>query len=264
MTDISEELAIRFSEYLDDEMTAEDRAAFEAELATDDALATALEKFTKTLDVLGGLTTPEVDLSAQVQTKIRRRSRGRYFGSHSLRRQRVQTEIFIAIALTLLAGIALIATPGGLRALLGTPEFELVEDPLDAVPDRPNEAVPDTPDGVAAEPEEEPPEALDASAGLPPAEPGRTTGAPVRPMIRSEFLYSVRSDLTLEALERRVRDQFGVEAVRVEDRAVIASLPRDQIAEVVPSLSSIGTVHRRREEIEGNPATLDIVFEARQ
>ena len=270
MTDISEELAIRFSEYLDGELSDAERAAFEEELVADESLASAFEEFSETLSVLGGMAAPEVDLNVEVQTKIRRRSRGRYFGANSLRRQRVQTEIFIAIALILLAGIALMATPGGLRALLGGPEFELVEDPsgTERGPDEEEETTGDdedaggeapVPSGGLVDPLVDPP-----SAGLPPAEPGRTTGAPVRPMQRLEILYTVRTELPIDALERRVRDQFGADAVRVENDSVVAAVPRAQVADSVTSVSALGTVHRAREVVEGNPATLDIIFEPGQ
>lgn len=228
-------------------------------------MAAAFEEFSETLSMLGGLEAPEVDLSAEVQTKIRRRSRGRYFGSNSLRRQRVQTEVFIAIALILLAGIALMATPGGLRALLGTAEFETIEDPPN--PELRDEVTPNSGDQSEGEPTDETPEGSTEGlpgAGLPPATPGNTTGAPVRAMERSEFMYTVRTDLTVEALERRIRDQFGAEAVRVENGEVIAAVPRGQLADSVTAISGLGSVHRSREVVEGNPATLDIVFEPGQ
>lgn len=269
MTDVSEQDAIRFSEYLDGEMSDAERDAFEAELAADAELAEAFDAFSKTLDLLGGLAVPKVDLARGVERKIRRRSRGRYFGSSSLYRQRVQTEIFIAVALVLLAGIALLATPGGLKALLGSQEFETIADP---------EPVPDGADGLT-EPNEEEPEGREqatpdvAEDGLEPgangaratpAGEGATSGAPIREMERHEFLYSVATVMTLEALERRIDDQFGAFERRTEGGQVYLAVPRAEIGTVVASLGDIGTVERTRAAVAGTPATLDIVFSAGQ
>ena len=269
MTDLTEQEAIRFSEYLDGEMSSDERAAFEEELASDPALAEALDAFAKTLDVLGGMAAPEVDLAGAVERKIRRRSRGRYFGSSSLYRQRVQTEIFIAIALLLLAGIALMATPGGLRALLGTQEFELVEEP-EAVPDEPGNRD-SNPEGSAERAGSAPPTemgaaepSLDETPEPTPVGEGATSGAPVLAMHREEFLYTVRTDLSAEALQRRVADQFGGFDLSVGDGELRLAVPRAQVGEVVAAVGGIGVIERTRGRVEGTPATLDIVFLAGQ
>ncbi|MFT6396516.1 MAG: hypothetical protein ACJAYU_001259, partial [Bradymonadia bacterium] len=253
MTDVSEELGIRFSEFLDGEMTAEEASDFEAELAGDEALAKAFEQFSETLNVLGGLGAPQVELGKDVQTKIRRRSQGRYFGTNSLRKQRVQTEIFIAIALILLAGIALMATPGGLKALLGPTDFELVEEPeVEGEDGSPSEhGGEDSPSGegelegsdpideeneqASAGPsldqptsdgplEDAPTSIADLAAGEPPGAPaGATSGNTVMPMAHHEFHYTVYSSMPADALGRRLRDQFGADSVREdEDRIILA------------------------------------------
>lgn len=283
MTDVSEELAIRFSEYLDGEMNAEEASAFEAELAEDEALSTAFEEFSETLNVLGGLGTPEVDLAAEVETKIRRRSQGRYFGRNSLRKQRVQTEIFIAIALILLAGIALLATPGGLKALLGPSEFELIEEPeIDPRDDSPSEeageddsaesATSTDPDPVmAAEPDGESEAEVDPVAGLvepgsqlPRAPEGATSGQAVMPMARHEFQYTVHTTMAADALQRRLRDQFGADSVREEDGWIALAVPRAEMSDAAAAVSALGRLERSTAPIVGNPETLDIIFEPGQ
>jgi len=123
----------RFSEAYDAELSAEERAAFEAALAADDSLRAEYEEFRALLsgalpalaadepelhdDVearrafLAGSATadtdvPVPDLLPGVQKKLRERSRGRYYRDRFAERGRYATPLLLAIVMALVLGMA--------------------------------------------------------------------------------------------------------------------------------------------------------------
>ncbi|MCC6748071.1 MAG: zf-HC2 domain-containing protein [Deltaproteobacteria bacterium] len=71
-----------FSEYLEGELPPEEKQAVEEHLAGCDTCRAELEAFRTTLRGLSGLHTlpPPTDFAHQVEQRIHRRSRGRFFG----------------------------------------------------------------------------------------------------------------------------------------------------------------------------------------
>jgi anti-sigma factor RsiW len=121
----------RFSEAYDDELSAEERAAFEAALAADASLRAEYEEFRALLsgalpalaadepelhdDVearrafLAGTADGDVpvpDLLPGVQKKLRERSRGRYYRDRFAERGRYATPLLLAIVMALVLGMA--------------------------------------------------------------------------------------------------------------------------------------------------------------
>jgi anti-sigma factor RsiW len=121
----------RFSEAYDDELSAEERAAFEAALAADASLHAEYEEFRALLsgalpalaadepelhdDVearrafLAGTADGDVpvpDLLPGVQKKLRERSRGRYYRDRFAERGRYATPLLLAIVMALVLGMA--------------------------------------------------------------------------------------------------------------------------------------------------------------
>lgn len=100
----SEDNTDRFVAYLDDEMSAEERRAFEAELAADPEFAADFARYERTVGLLRGLASPEPPrhFAEAVEGRIRRRSHGRYFALEP--KMRLPYE---AIAIVLLLGAML-------------------------------------------------------------------------------------------------------------------------------------------------------------
>jgi anti-sigma factor RsiW len=120
----------RFSEAYDDELSAEERAAFEALLVEDEVLRAEWDDFRALLDgthALAEADDPELhddvaarreflegrggdegvpDLLAGVQKKIRERSRGRYYRDRFAERGRNATPLLLAIVMALVLGMA--------------------------------------------------------------------------------------------------------------------------------------------------------------
>lgn len=99
------EMGERFRAYLDDELTAAERAALDAEFAASPELAAEFADYRRTVELLRQLPAPEpperfVD---RVEGRIRRRSHGRYFALES--RVRLPYE---AIAIVTLLGAMLL------------------------------------------------------------------------------------------------------------------------------------------------------------
>jgi anti-sigma factor RsiW len=71
-----------FSRYRDDDLPAGERAALEAFLGQDPGCRREWEEFQRTLDEVSGLhlLQPPAGFVAAVEQKIRKRSRGRFFG----------------------------------------------------------------------------------------------------------------------------------------------------------------------------------------
>ncbi|MEZ4252572.1 MAG: hypothetical protein R3B99_30550 [Polyangiales bacterium] len=125
----------RFSEAYDDELSAEERAAFDAALDADPALRAEYEDFRALLDgthALAGGDDPDLhddvalrraflegtafegegsdepvpDLLPGVQKKIRERSRGRYYRDRFAERGKLATPVLLAVVMALVLGMA--------------------------------------------------------------------------------------------------------------------------------------------------------------
>lgn len=118
------DLDARASDWLDDSLDAAARADFEAELEADPALAREVKQLEEV--VVGLRRLPQVpappDLLRGVQGRIRRRSRGRYYGSRVPTRYRFPYEAVVnGILLGLLMAVYIISMP--------TPDDEPVPPP---------------------------------------------------------------------------------------------------------------------------------------
>lgn len=275
MNELTDAEAARLIEYVDGEMDAEATQAFEDELRDNPRLQEALAELRGAVDVIGALGAPEeVDLTEGVRTRIRRRSRGRYFGRRSLYRERVQAQLFISFALAVLAAAILLASPYVIRELFAPQEFELVDDGSGEAADE--GAGGDgrrADDGAPREvPEGEDPAALDArAAGAEPlpmdgslARHGAVADVAPTAVRHHEFAYTVRTELDAEELGARLRDQFGADDVRRDGEAFVVAVPRARVAETVTRVGDLGPVTRRTVEVSGARATLDITFLPRQ
>ena len=269
MNDLTEEQTIRLVEYLDGDLTPDARAAFERELASDSALAAALAQARGAVDALRALDAPPapVDLGARVASRIRRRSRGRYFGDGAVQRERAQPLLFTLVSIALLAGTALLSTPASLRALLGEATYEIIDDGSGEGSGLPT--------SEGSHPEEDPGGGTQGdpppSGELHPAPPAPGTPAPgtVTPfrsaaVRRMDPHYRIDSSLAPDALERRLREQFGPTRVRVDGASIHVTVPRAQLAETLTRVGDLGVVHRELREVDPTRETLDITFEPRQ
>ncbi len=123
----SDEARDLFSEALEGELAAERRNAFEAALAADPELRSEYEAFVSIVRGTQRLSlepepSPKPDLLRGVQTKLRVRSRGRFYGDAFSTRTRAELVLPIALAI---ATILLFAI-----AWAGFHVVELAEPPL--------------------------------------------------------------------------------------------------------------------------------------
>lgn len=226
----TESQVARFSAYLDDELDAEARAAFEAELDRDPALQDAFDQFVGTLGALSGIDdVPEVDLREGVERKLRRRSRGRFFSERSLQRQRMQTGVFVAAAFVVLGAITLVADPGSVGDLW-------LADPT-------------APAGSGAE-----------AAAAPDGE-RRANAAPPTAIRSGDFVhrtraYTVRATLDAEALDAWLAERTQSDMRSLNGDARVLTVPRGEAAALVESLAELGPVaHEEVEIAPGEPTT---------
>ena len=121
MTELDDDTIVRFSAYLEDELDSDERAAFEAELAADGSLRESFDEFKSTMQVLVGLGREQApdDFTDRVQRRIRKRSRGRFFGDRMGSSQSRQVQLFIVFAILLLLGIVWVVTPERVDILWG-------------------------------------------------------------------------------------------------------------------------------------------------
>lgn len=96
----------RFRAYLDDELTPDERSAFEADLAASPETEAEFEDYRRTVELLRGLPMPEPPdrFLERVEGRIRRRSHGRFFGVEP----RVRLPYEAIATITLLAAMVLI------------------------------------------------------------------------------------------------------------------------------------------------------------
>lgn len=100
------EMGERFRAYLDDELTADERAALDAELAASPDLAAEFDDYRRTVELLRQLPAPEPPerFVERVEGRIRRRSQGRYFALEP----RVRLPYEAIATITLLAAMVLL------------------------------------------------------------------------------------------------------------------------------------------------------------
>lgn len=146
-----EEVAIRIMDYLDGEMTDEERTTFEADLVHDNVLQRELAAMQSTLGVVQSLQmkfAPD-HFVQEVESKVRTRSRGRFFGYDALYSSRIPYEVFAVVAIAIMAGMWMMSSPDDAR--FGADMAIVAPDPQKVAPDAGAEAgaagggVPDAP-----------------------------------------------------------------------------------------------------------------------
>jgi anti-sigma factor RsiW len=104
----------RATDWIDDAMSVADRESFEREMAADPTLAREVKELEVVVRGLRRMPVEEApaDFLRAVQSRIRRRSRGRYYGARELTRYRFPYEAVInAILLGLLMAVYIISMP---------------------------------------------------------------------------------------------------------------------------------------------------------
>ncbi len=103
----------RLTAYLDDELTPDERAALEEELDRDADLRAELESLRATASALRNLGAPQAPEAfvREVETRIRVRSRGRFFDEDPLYRSRLPYELFAAVLLVMLGALLYYGDP---------------------------------------------------------------------------------------------------------------------------------------------------------
>jgi len=104
-----EALEEKFSDYLDDAMSVEQKRAFEKKLADSEEARAAFEEFKKTIQAVSGLHKMSAPQSFEVAVEetIHRRSAGKFFGRKAFG-DRVPFEVIAVIALAVLLAIYVI------------------------------------------------------------------------------------------------------------------------------------------------------------
>lgn len=165
----------RASDWVDALMDQREREAFERELADDPALAAELESFEQTVRVLRRMPQPSApdDFLQAVQSRIRRRSRGRWFGFEQARGRFPYEAAFNIVLIGILCALYLSATTAGPDTLV-KPKFDA--DPVATLG-----ALIPTADVV------EGPKRVDGTAG--------TDGSVLRVVVKASALVSVKATL---------------------------------------------------------------------
>jgi ferric-dicitrate binding protein FerR (iron transport regulator) len=101
-----------FSRYRDDDLSAEERASLEAFLEQDPECRREWEEFQRTLDEVSGLhlLQPPAGFVEAVERKIRKRSRGRFFGAQRPAATWFAVVSFVLILFFILAYLVLAET----------------------------------------------------------------------------------------------------------------------------------------------------------
>ena len=244
MTLPTDEQIVRFSAFVDDELDDDARAAFLARLEDDPEERAAFEAFRATLGALAQLAPapiPEVDLRPGFERKIRRRSRGRFYGDRSLQRQRMQTFVFATVALGVLAGILLIASPDHLNVLFA-------DDP----------AVTGSGEGTGALPEAR--RTLEPVVA-PARQPAATIPQPTAFAHRMRA-FTVHTPVALDALEATLTSRYGRSAVARDGDALVLDVPRSDVAASVAALAEFGSVSHELVPVAADASRATIRFVA--
>lgn len=105
-TTYNEELDLLFNAYFEGELTDPERAEFDSRLEQDDAFRRSYDEF---VDIMGGLRSlpfefaPD-DFVDRVTSRIRTRSRGRFFAENYLYGTRVPYEVIAIVMIIVMAG----------------------------------------------------------------------------------------------------------------------------------------------------------------
>lgn len=94
-----------FNAYLDNELSTDERRDFDARLAADPAFARAWEDFSSIMGAVHGLPfefAPD-DFAEKVKSRIRTRSRGRFFADEFLFRTRMPYEVVALVMIIVMA-----------------------------------------------------------------------------------------------------------------------------------------------------------------
>jgi len=110
----ADEVRELFSEAIEDALEPEQRAAFEAALEGDPALAQEYREFRETVELTRGLadlSAPSIDVLPAVQRKLRQRSRGRFYRDRYAERRGAAGvhPLLLGALMLLVMGIAWIA-----------------------------------------------------------------------------------------------------------------------------------------------------------
>jgi hypothetical protein len=187
-TGIPDEVAIRIMDYLDHEMSDDERSTFEADLASDPGLQRDLEALQSTMGVVQSLQmkfAPDHFVS-EVESKVRTRSRGRFFAYQALYTSRIPYEVFAVVAIAIMAGMWMMSSPDDARF---SADLALSADTADA-----GEGHKATPDAGA--------EAV--GAGVEAAGAGLPKEAAVRPLKTEviEYTFTLPAGSSVEDLDK--------------------------------------------------------------
>lgn len=265
MNEVTEADLERLCAWLDGELSEEEVQALEARLANEPALARELEALKATLGAVEALEVPEPPpaFSDKVRRRIRRRSRGRYFGGQ--RRATFSLEA-TAWALLIVLGIAAVGTLSA-PVVLETPMAPPPESDPDAhLPDGASPPPPTDEEGgqdhappsergtIAPEEESmrESPELGEAGDRLnAPAREGRVSRMERRPLRRFGFAWQVATELDADVLRREATQRFGASRVEADDEGVWVQLDASGWEEGLRRAAQMGTLYRERVEEQG-------------
>lgn len=225
---ITDDDLVAVSSYLDGGMSADDMAVFEARLENEPALRAELDAMRSTLEAMGAIGSPDpVDLRAGVERKLRRRSRGRFYGGRSRRRERVHVELFLGVAVVAFAAIVLVSAPQSLGTLM-------------------RDDLPPTPTA------ERTPDASDERLGA--------VSPPTGATVFREQVYVIHTALDADAIEAALRSAVGDAAWYRRADTWVIDVPRAERVQWVERLGELGNVTRRQVERDqlGETASIEV------
>lgn len=257
MSTLSDDDILRLNAYLDDELDPGERAALQAELSERPELRDELEGLKRTLELVSSAPElpPPPDFDRAVQRRIRRRSRGRYFGRDERRERLAHVAIPLA-ALAVLALIAFLLHPGRLEILMEDPATTESEAPAED-PEQPAED-PSPDDAPETGPAPAPPSLREDGDADPDA-----AASPAHAPRRIVFRYVVRVAGEPDEVERELRRRFGGRSVSpaeadddpgasAEDAPAarfVVRVERGQVGPALQRLEDLGRIERFRVEV---------------
>lgn len=244
MNGLSDEKLAQISAYAEGEMPADERAAFEAELAANAELAAALADYREAMGLTATLAEVHAppDFEQAVQRTLRRRSRGRLFKPEAAVREAQLTQFFIAFALLVLVYLAL---------SLGLHRFEQLLDDQSLPIEGSGQAAPPSP--AVNEPVDDP-----GASGLPApswqlAREGVAGDVPSLPMRHEVFVYRVQSELDAESLATDLFTRFGPSRLRREGDVFYVTVAPAEFQGMAERLTGVGPVQRDRLTLDAPP-----------
>ena len=240
----------RFSAYVDGELSDEDKKGLEAELEADPLLKEDFEAFKETLSVVSSFAHADVEAPESfvdgVESRIRIRSRGRFFNDDFFYRSRVPYEVFAILMLGIMA------------ALLYFGEAHYADSDLAAAGSQQGKQEPlaKSEDPTLASPTKEGDSVKGNAFGG-----DKATPAEVAPIRREIVIYTilVQDDaprFRAETIASQVRStdrRFSakVSADSDDDARVEIKLPHTELESAVGAFGKLGTVQRSRAWVEG-------------